>query len=100
MARQLVYAQYGEETYSRGLHVHLTVNSVAQKTAYSALRSGLMDYELRQVYRGPEAYVELPGDASTLDARVAEACTLDFEKHEFLFVRMGRPPVRQFLTRK
>ena len=34
------------------------------------------------------------------DARVAEACTLDFEKHEFLFVRMGRPPVRQFLTRK
>ena len=73
MARQLVFAQYGEETYSRGLHVHLTVDSVAQKTAHAALRSGLMDYELRQVYRGPEAYVELPADAAAIDTRVAEA---------------------------
>ena len=73
MARQLVFAQYGEETYSRGLHVHLTVDSVAQKTAHVALRSGLMDYELRQVYRGPEAYVELPADAAAIDTRVAEA---------------------------
>ena len=24
-ARQLVFAQYGEETYTRGLNVHLTV---------------------------------------------------------------------------
>ncbi len=73
MARQLVFAQYGEQTYSRGLHVHLTVDSVAQKTAYAALRSGVMDYELRQVYRGPEAYVELPADAAAVDTRVAEA---------------------------
>jgi penicillin-binding protein 1A len=73
MARQLVFTQYGEQTYSRGLHVHLTVDSVAQKTAYAALRSGVMDYELRQVYRGPEAYVELPADAASIDTRVAEA---------------------------
>ena len=32
-----------------------------------------MDYELRQVYRGPEAYVMLPADAGALDARIAEA---------------------------
>jgi len=73
MARQLVFAQYGEETYSRGLHVRLTVDSIAQKTAHAALRSGLMDYELRQVYRGPEAYVELPADTAAIDTRVAEA---------------------------
>ena len=73
MARQLVFAQYGEETYSRGLHVHLTIDSVAQAAAYKALRKGLMDYELRQVYRGPEAYVLLPADATALDARIAEA---------------------------
>ena len=73
MARQLVFAQYGEETYSRGLHVHLTVDSVAQAAAYKALRKGLMDYELRQVYRGPEAYVMLPANASAMDARIAEA---------------------------
>ncbi len=72
-ARQLVYAQYGDESYTRGLDVHLTVDSVLQNAAYRALRRGLMDYELRQVYRGPEAYVDLPADPKALDSRVAEA---------------------------
>ena len=72
-ARQLVYAQYGEETYSRGLNVYLTLNAADQAAAYRALRRGLMDYELRQVYRGPEAFVDLPADPDKLDARVAEA---------------------------
>ncbi|HNT40159.1 MAG TPA: transglycosylase domain-containing protein, partial [Rubrivivax sp.] len=51
-ARQLVYAQYGEETYSRGLNVYLTLTAADQGAAYRALRHGLMAYELRQVYRG------------------------------------------------
>jgi penicillin-binding protein 1A len=72
-ARQLVYAQYGEETYSRGLNVYLTLTAADQGAAYRALRRGLMDYELRQVYRGPEAFVDLPADPEKLDARVAEA---------------------------
>jgi len=72
-ARQLVFSQYGDEAYSRGLNVHLTVSAADQLVAYRALRKGLMDYELRQVYRGPEAYVDLPADAGLIDARVAEA---------------------------
>ena len=32
-----------------------------------------MDYERRQVYRGPEDYVDLPADPKELDARIAEA---------------------------
>ena len=72
-ARQLVYAQYGEDTYTRGLNVYLTVKAADQVVAYRALRRGLMDFELRQIYRGPEAYVALPGDTALLDARVAEA---------------------------
>ncbi|HNU09944.1 MAG TPA: penicillin-binding protein 1A [Rubrivivax sp.] len=72
-ARQLVYAQYGEETYTRGLNVYLTLKANDQQVAYQALRRGLMDYELRQFYRGPEAFVDLPADRDKLDARVAEA---------------------------
>ena len=72
-ARQLVFAQYGEETYSRGLNATLTVNAADQALAYRALRRGLMEFELRQVYRGPEAYVDLPADPAALDTRVAEA---------------------------
>jgi penicillin-binding protein 1A len=72
-ARRLVYAHYGEEAYTRGLNVHLTVSAADQIVAYKALRRGLMDYELRQFYRGPEAHVDLPADPALLDARVAEA---------------------------
>ena len=59
--RQLVYAQYGDETYTRGLNVFTTVNAGEQEAAYKALRKGIMDYEQRQIYRGPEQFVDLPG---------------------------------------
>ena len=44
-----------------------------QTLAYRALRKGIMDYERRQVYRGPEDYVDLPADRKEIDARIAEA---------------------------
>ena len=73
VARQMLFSQYGAEAYTRGLNVYLTLNSGEQTLAYHALRKGIMDYERRQVYRGPEDYVDLPGDAKELDARIAEA---------------------------
>jgi penicillin-binding protein 1A len=72
-ARQLIFAQYGEEAYTRGLNVYLTIDSGEQMVAYRALRNGIMDFERRQVYRGPEAYIDLPGNSKELDARIAEA---------------------------
>lgn len=72
-ARQLVFSQYGADAYSRGLNVHVTVKSAEQLAAYRALRKGVMDYERRQVYRGPEDYVDLPSKPAELDARIAEA---------------------------
>jgi penicillin-binding protein 1A len=72
-ARALVFARYGEEAYTRGLHVHLTVRAADQMAGYRALRKGLMDFELRQFYRGPEGFVDLPADPAGLDTRVAEA---------------------------
>jgi penicillin-binding protein 1A len=74
-ARQLVYAQYGEDAYTVGLNVYLTVKSSDQMAAYRALRRGILDYERRQFYRGPEAYIDLPADARDVDTRVAEALT-------------------------
>ena len=72
-ARQLVFSQYGEEAYTRGLNVVVSVNAADQMVAYRALRRGLLDFELRQVYRGPEAFVDLPADPAALDARIADA---------------------------
>ena len=72
-ARQLIFTQYGEDAYTRGLNVYLTLKSEDQMVAYRALRKGIMDYERRQVYRGPEDYVDLPANPQEVDARVAEA---------------------------
>jgi penicillin-binding protein 1A len=72
-ARQLVFAQYGDEAYTRGMNVTLSVNATDQMVAYRALRRGLLDYELRQIYRGPEAFVDLPSDPAAIDARIADA---------------------------
>ena len=71
--RQLIQSQYGDETTTRGLVVHVTINAADQTAAYRALRRGLLSYERRQIYRGPEAYVDLPADAKEIDSRVAEA---------------------------
>ncbi len=60
--RQLIFAQYGADTYTRGLNVYTTLQSAQQLVAYQALRRGIMNYERRQHYRGPEKFVSLPGD--------------------------------------
>ncbi len=72
-ARQLVFAQYGADAYARGLDVYLTIRSADQEVAYRALRRGLLNYEQRQYYRGPEAYVDLPNAPEQIDTRIAEA---------------------------
>ena len=58
--RQLVFSQYGNETYTRGLNVYTTIKSADQDAAYKALRRGIMDFERRQIYRGPEQFIDLP----------------------------------------
>jgi penicillin-binding protein 1A len=73
MARQLIYAQYGDATYTRGLNVHTTINAEQQLAAYKSLRAGIMDYERRQVYRGPEEFVDLSNDPKQLAEDILEA---------------------------
>ncbi|HEX5373299.1 MAG TPA: penicillin-binding protein 1A [Aquabacterium sp.] len=72
-ARALMYEQYGAEAYSRGLNVYTTVKMSDQVAATRALRKGLLDFDRRQAWRGPEAYIDLPADPKQVDVRVAEA---------------------------
>ncbi len=72
MVRQLMYGQYGDETYTRGLDVRTTLVSAQQEAAYKALRQGIMDFERRQIYRGPEKFITLPKDAQEVEDAVDE----------------------------
>ena len=71
--RQMVYSQYGEETYTRGINVYTTLQSSEQMAAYRALRQGLMDFERRQVYRGPEKFIQLPNDPKLAEDAIDDA---------------------------
>ncbi len=71
--RQLMYAQYGNETYTRGLNVYTTVKAGDQDAAYKALRRGIMDFERRQIYRGPEKFIDLPTSQQEIDEAIDDA---------------------------
>lgn len=73
MVRQAMVSQYGEEAYTRGLVVTTSLKANEQEAAYRALRQGILDYERRQVYRGPELFVTLPADKAARDDAIDEA---------------------------
>ena len=72
MVRLALFEQYGDAIYTRGLQVHTTVDAAAQRAAVRALRAGVMDFELRQHYRGPERFIDLPADPVAREALVDE----------------------------
>ena len=76
--RQMVFNQYGDQTYTRGMNVFTTVIAADQTAAYKALRKGIMDYERRQNYRGPEKFIDLPKnvkDVKETEEAIDEALT-------------------------
>lgn len=62
MVRAQMFERYGEDAYTHGFKVYTTLLSEHQRAAYDALRKGVLDYDRRHGYRGPEAYVELTGE--------------------------------------
>jgi len=60
MVRQTLFAQFKEETYTRGIVVTTTLVQAEQDAAYEAVRRNVLAYDHRHGYRGPEAFVALP----------------------------------------
>ena len=77
LARQVVQEQFKEDAYTRGFNVYTTILKADQNAAYLALRRGVMDYDKRHGYRGPEAFLDLPEDEDDADDVIDAA----FAKH-------------------
>ena len=74
MARAAVFEQYGEPAYVSGIRVHTTVSRFHQEAANAGLRQGVLDYDRRHGYRGPEAYAPIPaGTGAALDEAIEDA---------------------------
>ncbi|MBM5572792.1 PBP1A family penicillin-binding protein [Deefgea chitinilytica] len=68
MVRQMMVKKYQEAAYTQGFKVYTTINSQAQQDAYSALRTGILNYDIRHGYNGPEGFI----DATLLDGQQEE----------------------------
>ncbi len=68
MARAEMVGRYGSDAYTEGFRVTTTVPSNLQEDANAAVSAGLIEYDQRHGYRGPES--RLPG--KTRDAWLQE----------------------------
>jgi len=76
IARQIAVEQFGEQvTYQSGLRIITTISSAEQNAAYEALRKGVMEYDRRHGYRGPEKVLTLPAGApnESMDGEITQA---------------------------
>ncbi|MCD6682236.1 MAG: penicillin-binding protein 1A [Burkholderiaceae bacterium] len=73
LARQLAFDLYHEDIYSAGLKIYTTIDPVHQAAANAALEKGVVDYDRRHGFRGPERTIELPDDAHAADEAIDAA---------------------------
>jgi penicillin-binding protein 1A len=68
MARAALFEQYGESAYVSGLRVYTTVRRRDQEAANAGLRQGIIEYDRRHGYRGPEGNAALPASGDVEEA--------------------------------
>ncbi|MCS5564147.1 MAG: penicillin-binding protein 1A [Oleiphilaceae bacterium] len=74
MARSEIVRRFGDNAYTDGYTVTLTVESKKQQTATTALRNGLEAYDRRHGFRGPIGQI----DADTLAEQPPEDLILNY----------------------
>ncbi|MFO1299433.1 MAG: penicillin-binding protein 1A [Burkholderiaceae bacterium] len=67
LARQLAFDLYREEIYSAGMKIYTTIVADDQRAANEALEQGIVEYDRRHGFRGPERMLDLPADAAAED---------------------------------
>lgn len=79
MVRQAMETRYGADALTSGFRVFTTVRSGDQLAAAKAVRDGMLEYDRRHGWRGPEAHVEFaPGDSdSVLRDRLRRSPSVD-----------------------
>ncbi|MFA9219215.1 MAG: penicillin-binding protein 1A, partial [Sphingomonadaceae bacterium] len=73
LARQVVYAQFKEDSYTKGISVYTTLLKADQDAAYESVRRNVLAYDQRHGYRGPETFIELPASEEERDDAIEEA---------------------------
>jgi len=72
MTRQDLFEQYGEKAYVSGIRVYTTIHKADQEAAVAALRKGVLEYDRRHGYRGPESFIALPDAKDEAEEKIEE----------------------------
>lgn len=73
LVRQSLFDRYKEQIYSSGFKVYTTLRRDDQEAANQALRQGVLDYDRRHGYRGPEGFLDLQQTGASLDEALESA---------------------------
>ncbi len=71
--RQTMYDRYQDEIYRSGMKVYTTIRKANQEAANAAILQGVLDYDRRHGYRGPEGMIKLDSDKGTLEETLDDA---------------------------
>ncbi len=73
LARQVVYNQFKEDAYTKGIKVYTTILKNEQDAAYASVRRNVIAYDQRHGWRGPEGRIDLPSDAQEREDAINDA---------------------------
>lgn len=105
LARQLMFDIYGDDVYSRGLDVYLTISSKDQDLAYQAVHQGVMNYTKRQPFAGAVAQLriakDLEKDPEAFESVLEHMQKLYRDKDEFQsFLVLSATPKKVLVARQ
>jgi len=64
LVRQEMVTRYGEKAYEDGYRVYTTISRKKQQAAQNAVRTNVLDYDMRHGYRGPANVLWKVGEAA------------------------------------
>lgn len=73
LVRQNLFDRYHDQIYSSGIKVYTTLRRSDQEAANEALHQGVLDYDRRHGYRGPEGFADLQKNGASVDEAVENA---------------------------
>ena len=92
MVRSDMQNKYGDAVYTAGYKVYTTLDSRLQAAGTVALRTGLLEYDMRHGYRGASAKVDL--------SKISTSAQFDAQLEEFPIIGGLKPAIVQQVEAK
>lgn len=83
IARQVMYEQYKDDIYKTGMKVYTTIRKNNQEAATKAVLEGILHYDWRHGYRGPEKIIK-PENGNGLDITAIDEALDDISAYNGL----------------